>query len=864
MSIDAYRLPRTARPSHYALLIDPDLAGTGFTGTVTITAEVTESTGVISLNADGLTITRSEIRVGSGPPQAARAELDAETQRLHLHVAAPIDPGPITVELDFTGRYNEQLVGLYLSEFETDGVPRRLATTQFEPTQARGCFPCWDEPDLKASFELTIVTDADHTAVANSAEVARRIRPDGRQEIQFAPTMVMSSYLVAFIVGPLEITEPVDVDGVPLRVVHVPGRGHLTSFALDVGAFALRYFSDYFAIPYPGDKLDLVAVPDFAFGAMENLGCVTFREAVLLLDPASATQDEIQRVTDVISHEIAHMWFGDLVTMTWWNGLWLNEAFATFMETRCTDAYAPSWERWVDFNLSRAAAFDIDALSSTRSIEYEVISPADADGMFNVLTYEKGAAVVRMLEQYLGEERFRDGIRLYMNRHQFGNADTTDLWDAIEEATGEPVRRIMDSWIFQGGFPLISYQVEDRQLRLVQEPMAYTGTPGDRAAADPDTPDRAWAVPARFRWASITDAGAEAVTDRLLIETEPAVTTLPSRPDWLVANAGSTGFYRVAHSAEQLEALTAVAVDHLTPTERFSLVDDAHAAVLADRLATPTFLTLIESMGAEDDRSVWQRLISGLHQLDRLVDGRAREILRDISHDLLAPPLANLGLSPRDGDDSRTRQLRGDLVRALGVLANDPEIQEEAKLTVSVLLREPELVDAALSAASIDVVASLGDAADFDTFVAGWRNASTPQQELRFLYALGDFADPELTERRHRLILDGDIRAQNAPFLLGRSLAGRETGAATWRFITEHWDHLLDAFAGAHMVRMLQGLPRLDQPGQPEAAAAFFADHTVPSSPQTLAQILEKQQVQAALRQRETGRLTMFLEAADT
>ncbi|MFV0524720.1 MAG: M1 family metallopeptidase [Acidimicrobiales bacterium] len=859
MSIDAYRLPRTVRPSHYALLIDPDLSGSGFTGTVTITAEVTESTRVISLNADGLTITRADLRVGQGPARPTRPELDAETERLHLHLEAPVDPGPVTLEIDFAGTYNEKLVGLYLSEFETNGARHHLATTQFEATHARKCFPCWDEPDLKATFELTIVADADHTAVANSAEVDRRSRPDSRQEIRFAPTMVMSSYLVAFVIGPLEITDPVDVDGIPLRIVHVPGRGDLTGFALDVGAFALRYFSDYFAIPYPGDKLDLVAVPDFAFGAMENLGCVTFREAVLLLDPAAATQDEIQQVADVINHEIAHMWFGDLVTMNWWNGLWLNEAFASFMEMKCTDAYSPAWERWVDFSLSRTAAFDIDALSSTRPIEYEVISPTDADGMFNILTYEKGAAVVRMLEQYLGEERFRDGIRLYMSRHQFANAETTDLWDAIEEATGEPVRRTMDSWIFQGGFPLVSYQVDGKGLSFTQQPMGYVGADG----ADM-TGDRRWAVPARYRWAASTGTGAEPITDRILIEAEPTSTSLPAEPAWLVANAASSGFYRVAHSPEQLDAVAAAAADHLTPAERFAVLDDAFAAVLADRLTTPTFLTLIESMGAEDDRSVWQRLISGLHQLDRLVDGRAREILRDISHDILAPPLANLGLAPRDGDDNRTRQLRGDLVRALGVLANDPEIQEEAKLTVSVLIREPELVDAALSAASIDVVASLGDAADFDAFVHGWRNASTPQRELRFLYALGDFADPDLTARRHQLILDREIRAQNAPFLLGRSLAGRETGDATWTFITNHWDHLVDSFADAHMVRMLQSLPRLDRPGQPEAAAGFFTSHTVPSSPQTLAQLLEKQKVQAALRQREAGRLAAFLEAADT
>ena len=252
------------------------------------------------------------------------------------------------------------------------------------------------------------------------------------------------------------------MDGTPLRILCPPGKLHLTAFGLEVADFSLRYLADYFDIPYPGDSMDLVAIPDFAFGAMENLGCVTFRETLLLADPEHATQGELQNVVDVIAHELAHMWFGDLVTMKWWNGIWLNEAFATFMELKVTDAFRPEWERWVSFGLSRSTAFDTDALQSTRPIEYPVVSPADAEGMFDVLTYEKGAAVVRMLEQYLGEEEFRAGIRKYMATHQYGNTETTDLWDAIEESAGEPVRRIMDSWILQGGHPVVSVDVRRR------------------------------------------------------------------------------------------------------------------------------------------------------------------------------------------------------------------------------------------------------------------------------------------------------------------------------------------------------------------------------------------------------------------
>ena len=299
--------------------------------------------------------------------------------------------------------------------------------------------------------------------------------------MRFADTIVMSTYLVAFIVGPLEATDPVDVVRRARCGSSPPGaRPTSPAFALEVGAFCLDFFAEYYGIPYPGDKLDLVAVPDFAFGAMENLGCVTFREALLLIDPAGATQPELQNVADVIAHELAHMWFGDLVTMKWWNGIWLNEAFATFMEMLATDAFRPEWERWVAFGASRGMAFDTDALATTRPIEFPVVSPDDAEGMFDVLTYEKGASVLRMLEQYLGAEPFREGIRHYLRAHQYANTETTDLWDAIEEVTEEPVRRIMDSWIFQGGYPLVSVDLDKGgTLRFSQERYTFASAVTD-------------------------------------------------------------------------------------------------------------------------------------------------------------------------------------------------------------------------------------------------------------------------------------------------------------------------------------------------------------------------------------------------
>ncbi len=868
MTSDPYRLPTTVVPERYRLRLAPDLDAERFDGTVTITARVTEPSATITLNADGLTISAATVRAGDGEPAAATWALDEETKRLVVTPGQPLAPGPIELSLAFAGAFDTQLVGLYASRFtDDDGTERKLATTQFEATYARKCFPCWDEPAFKAVFELELDIDPALDAVANSAEVGRQPGPEGRLRLTFAPTIPMSTYLVAFVVGPLAITEAVDVDGTPLRIVHVPGKGDLTGFALEAGAFALRYFADYFGLPYPGDKLDLVAIPDFAFGAMENLGCVTFREVLLLIDPKTATHTELQRAADVINHEIAHMWFGDLVTMAWWNGLWLNEAFATFMEMRCTDAFRPEWQRWVDFGLARTEAFETDALGATRPIEFEVVSPSEAEGMFDVLTYEKGAAVVRMLEQYLGEDRFRAGINRYMREHQLANAETTDLWDAIEAETGEPVRRIMDSWIFQGGFPALSVEAHpDRpaMLTLTQERLRYERGDGagpaaatSRAGSDAGAEPARWSVPVLYRWAAEDDE--EPRRGRVLVEEASAPIELPAPPAWLVVNAGGAGFFRVAYGDRQLDQLAGIATDELTAIERYTLVDDAWAAVMAGRTTSTAFLNLVEALSGESDRSVWQRLIAGLAQLDRLVDGEAQESLQEIAHDVLAPALANLGLAPREGEDDRARQLRGDLVRALGTVADDPEIQDEARRLVAVGLRDPELADAAHQAASVVAVAANGDEADIDGFVDAWKSASTPQAEIRYLYALADFTDPDLVERVQRLVLDGLVRSQNAPFLLARSLGNRHNGRATWDFIAAHWDELTSMFASSSVVRMLSTMPRLDQPDQIEATSAFFAAHPVATGARTLTQLLERQQINGALRQREQARLRQFL-----
>lgn len=850
----AYRLPRTVLPRRYDLHLVPDLDAATFTGTVAIEVDVVEAVTEIVLNAIELTIDAATVE-RDGEIRDATVTLDEETERATLTLDGELAPGSATVHLTFAGILNDKLHGFYRSTFTDDeGVSRTIATTQFEATDARRAFPCWDEPDLKAIFAVTIDVPAGLFAVSNAGEAAVEDLPDGGRRVRFADTMVMSTYLVAFIVGPLTATEPVDVDGVALRIVHRHGQDHLAAFALESGAFALRYFTEYFGVDYPADKLDLAAVPDFAFGAMENLGCVTFREALLLVDPARATQPELQRVADVIHHEIAHMWFGDLVTMGWWEGIWLNEAFATFMEMRCTDAFRPEWDRWTDFGISRTAAYDTDALRSTRPIEFEVVSPADAEGMFDILTYEKGAAVVRMLEQYLGEDRFRDGIRLYISRHAYGNTQTTDLWDAIEEATGEPVRRIMDSWIYQGGHPEVSVErTGPDSVRLGQQRFLYRT--GDDA---PD--DTTWAVPVLLRIG--TDETGEASGERLervLLDGPSTDVALDPGATWVLANSGGSGFFRVRYDAAGRAALGRAT--GLTPIERYGLVDDAWASLVAGTGDVTDLLALLRTYAEETDLSVWQRVIGVLGSLGRLVDDDARPDVEAFVRALVGPALRRIGLDGTADEPARTTALRGALFAAVGTLGRDPEIADRAGALIAASdAGEPVAAD--LLDAAVRVAAGHGDAERFADFRRRAGDATaTPQERLRFQGALADFPGAEEIDTFLALTLTDEVRSQDAPYILRRAMANREHTARAWDFMARSWDDLLARFPSNSIDRMLEGIRTVTDPATAAAIEAFLVEHPVPQAGSTLDQHRERMRASVLLREQEGATLATALAA---
>ncbi len=835
-----YRLPENVVPQRYVLEIYPDLDAGTFEGRAAIEVQVKEAVHEFSLNAVNLTFGTVTLSGGGVSLEPSEMTWRTEDEQVDLKWPSRVDPGAYTLTIAYDGILGADLRGFYRTTVTgDDGQPVVIASTQCEATDARRVFPGWDEPAFKATFAITLIVDPELTALSNGPEMSTSVEPDGRRRVVFRETMPMSTYLVALAVGPFVLTKPAMVGDTPIRIAARPGFEHMTQLAETAARETLAFFQDYFGIPYPASKLDHVAIPEFAAGAMENLGLVTYREEALLADQAQSSPMEQMEIVSVIAHETAHMWFGDLVTMRWWNGIWLNEAFATFMQELATDALHPEWAVWTIFGHGRAQAMNVDGLESTRPIEYPVGPPVESWGMFDALTYEKGGAILRMLEQYLGPDVFRKGISGYLMKHRYGNTETGDLWDALEAASGQPVRSIMDSWVFQAGYPLVRAEWDSahHRLGLTQQMFRYKGDG-----------DSLWQVPIVLT--IYRPQGTESRS--VLLDSTQVTVDLPADTVSVLANHGGWGFYRTAYDSALWESLMGQ-WETLTDLERLSLVDDVWAGVLANLVPLSQAVSLWRRMTAERGADVWSSVARQLGSLENLSDAEGRAALAPFVRNIAAPVLAELGWEPETGEDVGRGRLRSTVVRLLGTVGEDEAVRQEAQKRFAAHVRKEALVSPDLLTAVVDVVAAAGGSAEWDIIRTQYQKAQTPQDINRYLYALADFQTPELVQKTLALYGSPDVRVQDGAYAIGRLLANRQARRIAWDYIQGNWDELTAKFPPFMQYPMVAPISRMTEEPLADQAVAWLEAHPIPEAARSISQAIEFQHVNRAFAKRIQG-----------
>jgi puromycin-sensitive aminopeptidase len=849
LTSNPYRLPRHVLPEHYELSISPDLETLTFDGHVSITIRVVEASDNVVLNAADLDLKSVTLVGPDGEVGVTEIKLDEDYDRATFALESTMSPGSYVLDINYTGTINDQLRGLYRSVYrDGEGQEHTIATSQCQATDARRVLPCWDEPDFKATYRTAMTVADGLEAYSNTRELSRSATDDGKVTFQFDKTIKMSTYLLAFIVGPFEATDPVEVRGIPTRIIVPKGNLHLTEYALAEAVWCLEYLADYYDIPYPGDKLDHIAIPDFAAGAMENVGLITYRDSYLILDPSVSTQAELERSLEVIAHEIAHQWFGNLVTLRWWEGAWLNEAFATFMENKAVNDRRPEWKRWLSFQADRKTwAYGTDQLLSTRPIEFEVHAPDEVDEMFDAITYGKGSAVLRQIETFIGEEAFREGVGNYLRKHAYANTASSDLWEGLDAASEWPVGEIMDTWVYQEGHPQIDVTLSGETLHISQR----------RFLVIPDETDTTmWQVPVLIRGVAAGDW----LEKNLLLTGPDQSVELGVEPEFVMVNAGGHGFYRTRYSDDLMARLESHLSD-LEPIERFTLVSDTRALVVSGQLSAASFLDLAGEFTDETEWAIWAGIIGGLADISQhALEVDAEDRFHEFSGTLLAPALQRLGLEPSVGEADLDRKLRGSLIAAMGNLAHDDGIIELSRRMVRELIAGSE-VDPEAATSALGVVARHADATDFEKLWAAQEKAVTAAERVRYLRAIGSANLPGTGEFVIERILDGGIRTQDA-LLMVALILGARPGDDAWRSLRGKWDEVLAVLPPFTHRLIVSGIPALSKAETATDVKGFFAESEFGSESMFMKQRLELLDANVAFRERATPEVSEYFEGA--
>ncbi len=844
----ADRLPRTVTPSHYTLWFAPDFETNTFRARETIEVTLAEPAASVTLHAAEIRFDEVTITAG-GRTATARVTEDAAQETVTFTVAERLPAGRAEIGVRFLGRLNDQLRGFYLST--SNG--RKYAVSQMEATDARRAFPCFDEPAFKATFDVTLMVDRGDMAIANGAQVSDEPGPEpGKHTVTFARTQTMSSYLVAMLVGRFQCRSG-NADGVAVRVCSTPEKFDLTGFALEATEQEMTYFNAYYGVRYPFGKLDIIAVPDFAAGAMENTGAIFFREADLLVDPERASLATRKAVASVIAHEMAHQWFGDLVTMRWWDDVWLNEGFATWAANQPLIAWKPEWHNELDEAEETQTALSMDALATTRAIRTAVETPDEINQVFDVIAYEKGASVLRMIEQYVGPPVFRAGVTSYLKKYAFRNASSEDFWNEIAAVSGKPVDAVMRGFVTAPGAPLVTARAQcandQTAVSLSQE--RFTANAGAAAPSG-----QTWQVPVCLKGAT------GAATCTLLTDREQRV-LMPGCALPVFINAGARGYYWSGYDEATLSAFAKEATTRLSPSERVMLLGDEWALARAGRTDITRVVQLVSGLAADPTPAVLLQLRARLDYVAQAMHGTATEApFRAWVRTQFGPALAAVGLRSGTGEPDDVRDRRATLARIVGDTGRDPQVLQQARALADRFVRDPSTLDATVAPIVLRLAAIGGDAALYDRYLAALAAARAPDTYRMYLDALAWFTTPEIVGRALEYAISPDVRTQDAPLLLAGLLARADSRDMAWAFLKQNWPRIVDRLG------IFQGVPGvvggLSGFCSAEAAAdirAFFETHPVPAASRGIRQALERIDGCTAFRARQEGSLAAAVAA---
>ncbi|HKU32644.1 MAG TPA: M1 family metallopeptidase [Candidatus Nitrosotalea sp.] len=815
----------TVLPIDYELEFEPDFGKFKFKGKEKIRVKISQSTKQIVLHSAELEINSCTV-IWNEKKLKAKVRLDEKNEELILSLPEKIS-GKAMLVIDFVGTLNDKLVGFYRSKYEYKGKEKHLATTQFEAADARRAFPCWDEPEAKATFDVSLVVDNNLTAISNMPVISKK-RLGKKTVFRFDRTPIMSTYLLYLGVGEFEFLQG-KLGKTLVRIVTTKGKKQQGKMALVFTKQFLSYFQKYFKIPYPLPKLDMIAIPDFASGAMENWGAITFRETVLLYDPKTSSTDTLQHIAEVVAHELAHQWFGNLVTMKWWNDLWLNESFATFMATKAVDKIYPNWDFWDQFLISEmTGGLSLDSLKSSHPIDVDVKSPADVRQIFDEISYNKGGSVLMMLEDFIGQETFRNGLHSYLKKHEYSNATTEDLWNSLGAASRKPVRKMMDTWVRQIGYPIIDATVVDSKIKLSQKRFLLEGDSKQQRGR--------WMIPISVR-----------MEDKTITKMMDNSTAILYDGRWFKVNDGQRGFYRVKYGEDSLEQLGRLIEEKkISNLDRWSIHHDLTALVMSNQYPLKHYLDFVRHYEEEDDYVVLSDIVGFLNFLYVAFSGeKFWDEIKEFNHYFMSMIFQRLGWDSVRGEKSTYALLRSTLINSLGKL-DDKEIHNESQARFSHLLRTNSL-NPDLRSPVYSTVAWNGNLKTYQQLVNMYRKAATQEEKVRFLGSLSNFKEKQLLAKTLAFTLSKDVRTQSLFVPIARMVANPYGKDLVWPWIRKNWKGLVKKFGVGNPLlnRIIGSVSVMSDMKKEKEIRRFFAKHHVPGTEMKLAQSLERIRIHA-------------------